>query len=49
MALAEHVEATRQPSIARLAGIDFARGLAVFGMFAAHVGPTPEVGARSEL
>ncbi|KJK47742.1 hypothetical protein UK23_19505 [Lentzea aerocolonigenes] len=24
--------------------MDFARGLAVFGMFAAHVGPTPEVG-----
>ncbi|MFC0439896.1 heparan-alpha-glucosaminide N-acetyltransferase domain-containing protein [Kutzneria buriramensis] len=33
------------PPTARLAGIDFARGLAVFGMFAAHVGPDPAVEA----
>ncbi|HEX8866746.1 MAG TPA: acyltransferase family protein [Lentzea sp.] len=32
------------PSTARLAGIDLARGLAVFGMFAAHVGPDPSEG-----
>jgi hypothetical protein len=29
------------PSTQRLAGVDLARGLAVFGMFAAHVGPDP--------
>ena len=29
------------PTVTRLAGIDLARGLAVFGMFAAHVGPDP--------
>ncbi|WP_030264204.1 acyltransferase family protein [Streptomyces sp. NRRL B-24484] len=28
----------------RLVGLDLARGLAVFGMFAAHLGPDPEVG-----
>ncbi|WUP37839.1 hypothetical protein OHU10_42790 [Streptomyces europaeiscabiei] len=32
------------PSAGRLIGIDLARGLAVFGMYAAHVGPAPEVG-----
>ncbi|MCU7820350.1 acyltransferase family protein [Kitasatospora sp. DSM 101779] len=36
----------RQPGSrpGRLAGLDLARGLAVFGMFAAHLGPDPEVG-----
>src|SRR5688500_16087431 len=29
---------------ARLGGVDLARGLAVFGMFAAHVGPDPRDG-----
>ncbi|MGW7170056.1 DUF418 domain-containing protein [Streptomyces sp. NPDC054884] len=32
------------PSAGRLIAIDLARGLAVFGMYAAHVGPDPEVG-----
>ncbi|MFD4605410.1 DUF418 domain-containing protein [Streptomyces sp. NPDC058464] len=32
------------PSTGRLVGIDLARGLAVFGMYAAHVGPDPAVG-----
>ncbi|WP_328939630.1 DUF418 domain-containing protein [Streptomyces tauricus] len=32
------------PSAGRLLGIDLARGLAVFGMYAAHVGPEPTVG-----
>ncbi|MEU1592620.1 DUF418 domain-containing protein [Streptomyces sp. NPDC005708] len=32
------------PSTARLIGIDLARGLAVFGMYAAHVGPDVTVG-----
>ncbi|MFF0130336.1 DUF418 domain-containing protein [Streptomyces mirabilis] len=31
-------------SAGRLIGLDVARGLAVFGMFAAHVGPEPTVG-----
>ncbi|MFE7036565.1 DUF418 domain-containing protein [Streptomyces sp. NPDC057621] len=31
-------------SAGRLIGIDLARGLAVFGMYAAHVGPEPAVG-----
>lgn len=30
-----------QPSTARLIGLDLARGLAVFGMYAVHVGPFP--------
>lgn len=34
----------RAPSTGRLIGIDLARGLAVFGMYAAHVGPDPSVG-----
>ncbi|WP_328694265.1 DUF418 domain-containing protein [Streptomyces phaeochromogenes] len=33
-----------EPSTGRLIGIDLARGLAVFGMYAAHVGPDPSVG-----
>lgn len=32
------------PSTGRLIGLDLARGLAIFGMFAAHVGPDPSVG-----
>lgn len=44
MALVQRAEATQQPSVARLAGVDLARGLAVFGMFAAHVGPDPSSG-----
>ncbi|WP_189838826.1 DUF418 domain-containing protein [Streptomyces umbrinus] len=32
------------PSTGRLIGLDLARGLAVFGMYAAHVGPDPSVG-----
>lgn len=32
------------PSTGRLVGIDLARGLAVFGMYAAHVGPDPAIG-----
>nr|WP_229703712.1 DUF418 domain-containing protein [Streptomyces albiflavescens] len=35
---------SRTPSTGRLIGIDLARGLAVFGMYAAHVGPEPSVG-----
>ncbi|GAA0698891.1 heparan-alpha-glucosaminide N-acetyltransferase domain-containing protein [Kitasatospora atroaurantiaca] len=31
-------------AVGRLVAVDAARGLAVFGMFAAHVGPDPEVG-----
>lgn len=33
-----------QPSTARLIGLDLARGLAVFGMYAVHVGPAPGQG-----
>ncbi|MDX3729321.1 DUF418 domain-containing protein [Streptomyces caniscabiei] len=33
-----------RPSTGRLVGIDLARGLAVFGMYAAHVGPDPAHG-----
>ncbi|WP_055531055.1 DUF418 domain-containing protein [Streptomyces graminilatus] len=32
------------PSTARLIGLDLARGLAVFGMYAVHVGPDPSKG-----
>lgn len=32
------------PSAPRLVGVDLARGLAVFGMYAAHVGPDPSEG-----
>jgi uncharacterized membrane protein YeiB len=44
MTTAEHTAEKQKASVARLAGVDFARGLAVFGMFAAHVGPDPSVG-----
>jgi hypothetical protein len=30
--------------VGRLIGVDLARGLAVFGMYAAHVGPDPSQG-----
>ncbi|MFF3249152.1 DUF418 domain-containing protein [Streptomyces sp. NPDC002870] len=35
---------SRTPSTGRLIGLDLARGLAVLGMYAAHVGPEPSVG-----
>lgn len=44
MTLAQDSEKQQKPGVARLAGIDLARGLAVFGMFAAHVGPSPSAG-----
>jgi uncharacterized membrane protein YeiB len=34
----------RAPSMGRMIGLDLARGLAILGMFAAHVGPEPSVG-----
>ncbi|MFF3512434.1 DUF418 domain-containing protein [Streptomyces sp. NPDC002573] len=37
-------EQSGRPSTGRLVGVDLARGLAVFGMFAAHVGPDPAKG-----
>lgn len=45
----DHVRAAGAPKgtktpVGRLVGVDLARGLAVFGMFAAHVGPAPEQG-----
>ncbi|MFE6160580.1 DUF418 domain-containing protein [Streptomyces sp. NPDC056486] len=38
------LSAARPLSAGRLIGIDLARGLAVFGMYAAHVGPEPTIG-----
>ncbi|MYW64436.1 DUF418 domain-containing protein [Streptomyces sp. SID8379] len=38
------VAASSSPSSARLIGLDLARGLAVFGMYSAHVGPDVTVG-----
>ncbi|MGW3651629.1 DUF418 domain-containing protein [Streptomyces sp. NPDC000878] len=35
---------TRTAQVGRLVGVDLARGLAVFGMYAAHVGPDPSSG-----
>ncbi|WP_241777509.1 heparan-alpha-glucosaminide N-acetyltransferase domain-containing protein, partial [Streptomyces sp. CT34] len=35
---------TGRTSAGRLIGVDLARGLAVFGMYAAHVGPDPDEG-----
>jgi len=35
---------TRPAQLGRLVGVDLARGLAVFGMYAAHVGPDPSSG-----
>ncbi|GAA3809058.1 heparan-alpha-glucosaminide N-acetyltransferase domain-containing protein [Streptomyces coacervatus] len=35
---------TATPGVGRLIGVDLARGLAVFGMYAAHVGPDPSEG-----
>ncbi|MBA4864302.1 DUF418 domain-containing protein [Streptomyces sp. PSKA54] len=34
----------RAPSTGRMVGLDLARGLAILGMLAAHVGPEPSVG-----
>ncbi|MFD3440695.1 DUF418 domain-containing protein [Streptomyces sp. NPDC058685] len=34
----------RTPSTGRMIGLDVARALAIFGMFAAHIGPEPSVG-----
>jgi uncharacterized membrane protein YeiB len=36
-----------KPSTGRLLGVDLARGLAVFGMYAAHVGPDPSQGGTT--
>ncbi|WP_369227923.1 DUF418 domain-containing protein [Streptomyces sp. R39] len=36
-------------SVSRLIGVDLARGLAVFGMYAAHVGPDPSRGGVTGL
>jgi uncharacterized membrane protein YeiB len=38
---------TRPSSTGRLIGVDLARGLAVFGMYAAHVGPDPSDGGST--
>lgn len=35
---------TGAPGVGRLVGLDLARGLAVFGMYAVHVGPAPSQG-----
>ncbi len=35
---------TGTPGVGRLIGLDLARGLAVFGMYAVHVGPAPSQG-----
>ncbi|MGC9541296.1 DUF418 domain-containing protein [Streptomyces sp. UG1] len=41
----EHGEpSTGAPGMGRLIGLDLARGLAVFGMYAVHVGPAPSQG-----
>ncbi|MET9295042.1 DUF418 domain-containing protein [Streptomyces sp. NPDC003077] len=40
----EAAHARHPPSTGRLIGVDLARGLAVFGMYAAHVGPDPSEG-----
>ncbi|MGW2570009.1 DUF418 domain-containing protein [Streptomyces sp. NPDC001537] len=41
----ESARATERPApMARLVGVDLARALAVFGMFAVHVGPAPTPG-----
>ncbi|MEU7169640.1 DUF418 domain-containing protein [Streptomyces morookaense] len=37
----------RRTGAGRLVGVDLARGLAVFGMFAAHVGPDPSTGGTT--
>ncbi|MDX2600209.1 DUF418 domain-containing protein [Streptomyces caniscabiei] len=38
---------TTRPPAGRLIGVDLARGLAVFGMYAAHVGPDPSDGGTT--
>ncbi|MFJ4985852.1 DUF418 domain-containing protein [Streptomyces sp. NPDC088732] len=35
---------SRNVPVGRMVGVDLARGLAVLGMYAAHVGPDPEIG-----
>lgn len=41
----EHTKpSTGAPAVGRLIGLDLARGLAVFGMYAVHVGPAPGQG-----
>ncbi|MGA5454882.1 DUF418 domain-containing protein [Streptomyces umbrinus] len=40
-ALASETRPSQTASAGRLVGVDLARGLAVFGMYAAHVGPDP--------
>lgn len=37
----------KRPATGRLIGVDLARGLAVFGMYAAHVGPDPSQGGTT--
>ncbi|MFE6690170.1 DUF418 domain-containing protein [Streptomyces sp. NPDC057743] len=41
------VDRSQRPSTGRLFGVDLARGLAVFGMYAAHVGPAPNRGGTT--
>ncbi|WP_443080342.1 DUF418 domain-containing protein [Streptomyces sp. SP18BB07] len=38
---------TKSSQVGRLIGVDLARGLAVFGMYAAHVGPDPSEGGTT--
>ncbi|MET9785806.1 DUF418 domain-containing protein [Streptomyces canus] len=40
----EHECGEPTPGVGRLIGLDLARGLAVFGMYAVHVGPAPDQG-----
>ncbi|MCX4860491.1 DUF418 domain-containing protein [Streptomyces canus] len=40
----EHERGEPTPGVGRLIGLDLARGLAVFGMYAVHVGPAPDQG-----
>ncbi|WP_433334363.1 DUF418 domain-containing protein [Spirillospora sp. CA-294931] len=42
-------EAPAAPSTARLVGVDLARGLAVLGMYAVHIGPDPADGGGTGL
>ncbi|MDX3520798.1 DUF418 domain-containing protein [Streptomyces scabiei] len=41
------VSVTTGSQVGRLVGVDLARGLAVFGMYAAHVGPDPSGGGAT--
>ncbi|WP_425247559.1 hypothetical protein [Streptomyces sp. NEAU-NA10] len=40
---------TGAPGVGRLIGLDVARGMAVFGMYAVHVGPRPQPGRGHRL